>query len=55
MRKEEIAYFLRKALFSFYFRSKYIIKRLVKSFLSFKEMKNNFIGLFAIAKKMATS
>ena len=54
MTNEEIAYFLRKALSSFYFRPKYIVKRLVKSFLSFREMKNNFVGLFAIAKKMTT-
>ena len=54
MSNKELDDFKRKALFSFYFRPKYIFKRIIKSFTSLAEMRNNFVGLGAVIRKMAT-
>lgn len=47
---EELDKFLKKALVSFYLRPKYIIKRMAK--LTPTEIKHNFLGLLAVAKKI---
>jgi anaerobic magnesium-protoporphyrin IX monomethyl ester cyclase len=46
---EKLEKFLKKAIISFYFRPKYIMKRLLK--LNATEIKNNFVGLWYIIKK----
>lgn len=53
MSNRELDDFKRKALFSFYFRPKYIFRRIIKSFTSLAELKNNFVGLGAVVRKMA--
>jgi len=50
MTNQELAQVLRRSLASFYFRPRYILKRL--SYLTWPEIKNNFNGLIAILKKL---
>lgn len=47
---KELDKFLKKALISFYFRPKYIIKRLTH--LTPTEIKHNFLGMITVAKKI---
>lgn len=54
MSNRELDEFMRKALLSFYFRPKYVFRRIIKSFTSLTELKNNFVGVGAVIRKMAT-
>ena len=54
MSNRELDDFKRKALFSFYFRPRYIFRRIIKSLTSLAELKNNFVGLSAVIRKIAT-